>query len=318
MSLVQPCKIPLSGGVGVLHSESHQWVQICNGRKGDQSVRTLLEGAVTKVTIDSQGPLIIIGERINPSGRKRLAESLGQGDMSLVREEALVQVEAGAQVIDVNVSAVDVDEDTVLPLAVQTVAEAVGVPICIDTANHKALAAALSVCPGKPLVNSVTGEEASLAVVLPLVKEYGCAVIGLCMDEEGIPKEAQHRLEIAKKILAVAEAYGIPTEDVIIDPLAMTVGADHRAGLVTLEAIGLIRMNLGVNITLGGSNISFGLPDRGLINRSFLAMAMAAGLTCAIVDPLDVEVRKTIVACDLLMGRDEYAMRFLKHSRRGW
>jgi len=238
--------------------------------------------------------------------------------MSLVRRETLAQVKASAQVIDVNVSAVDVDEERLLPLAVQTVAEAVDVPICIDTANHRALRTALAVCPGKPLVNSVTGEKASLEAVLPLVKERGCAVIGLCMDEEGIPKEAQRRLEIAKKIVAAAEAYGISPEDVIIDPLAMTVGADHTAGVITLKAISLIRMNLGVNITLGGSNISFGLPERSLINRSFLAMAMAAGLSCAIVDPLDVEIRKTIAACDLLMGRDEYAVRFLGWSRRGW
>jgi len=281
-------------------------------------MRTLVKGTAKEVVIGDEGALVIIGERINPSGRKRLAESLAQGDVSLVREEALAQVEAGAEVIDVNVSTVDVNEERTLPLAVQTVAEAVDVPICIDTANHEALATALAVCPGKPLVNSVTGEEASLEAVLPLVKEHGCAVIGLCIDEEGIPKEARHRLEIAKKIIAAAEAYGIPPEDVIIDPLAMTVGADHTAGVVTLEAIRLIAMNLGVNITLGGSNISFGLPERTLLNRSFLAIAIAAGLTCAIVDPLDVELRKTIAACDLLMGKDEYAMRFLAHYRSGW
>lgn len=281
-------------------------------------MRTLLEGAGSKVTIDSEGAFIIIGERINPSGRGRLAESLAQGDMSLVHREAVAELVAGAQVMDVNVSAVSVDEERILPLAVRTVAEAVDVPICIDTANHEALATALAVCPGKPLVNSVTGEGASLEAVLPLVKEHGCAVIGLCMDEEGIPKEAQRRLEIGKKILAAAEAYGVPPEDVIIDPLAMTLGVDHMAGVVTLEAIRLIATNLGVNITLGGSNISFGLPERSLINRTFLAMAMAAGLTCAIVDPLNVEIRKTIAACDLLMGKDEYAMRFLEHSRRGW
>jgi len=281
-------------------------------------LETVLHGRMERVTISEGASFVIIGERINPSGRKRLAEFLGQGDMSLVRQEALAQVEAGAQVIDVNVSAVDVDEEIILPQAVQTVAEGVDVPICIDTANHEALAAALTVCPGKALVNSVTGEEASLQAVLPLVKQYGCAVIGLCMDEEGIPKKAQHRLEIAKKIVSAAEVYGIPPEDVIIDPLAMTVGADHTAGVATLEAIRLIRMNLGVNITLGGSNISFGLPERSLINRSFLAMAIAAGLTCAIVDPLDVEILKTIAACDLLMGWDEYAMRFLARSRAGW
>ena len=260
---------------------------------------------------------VIIGERINPSGRKRLAEFLAQGDMSLVRQEALAQLEAGAQVIDVNVSAIDVDEERILPMALQTVAEAVDVPISIDTANPQALAAALAICPGKPLVNSVTGEGASLETVLPLVKERSCAVIGLCMDEAGIPKEARRRLEIARKIVAAAESHGIPPEDVIIDPLAMTVGADHTAGAVTLEAIELIAVKLGVNITLGGSNVSFGLPERGLINRSFLAMTIAAGLTCAILDPLDVEIRKTIAACNLLMGRDEYAMQFLARSRRG-
>ncbi len=281
-------------------------------------MRTLLKGVGMEVAVETEGPFVIIGERINPSGRMRLADSLAQGDMSLVREEALAQVEAGAQVIDVNVSAVGVDEERILPRAVQTVAEAVDVPICIDTANHQALRAALAVCPGKPLVNSVTGEEASLEAVLPLVKEYGCAVIGLCMDEEGIPKEAPRRLEIARKILTTAAAYGISPEDVIIDPLAMTVGADHTAGVVTLEAIRLIALNLGVNVTLGGSNISFGLPERSLINRSFLPMAIAAGLTCAIVDPLYVEIRKTIAACDLLLGRDEYAMRFLERHRRGW
>jgi len=281
-------------------------------------METVLRGRTQSVVISERASFIIIGERINPAGRKRLAESLAQGDMSLVRKKALTQVKAGAQVIDVNVSAVDVDEERILPLAVQTVAEAVDVPISIDTTNHKALAAALATCPGKPLVNSVTGEEASFEPVLPLVKEYGCAVIGLCMDEGGIPKEAQRRLEIAQKIIATAQSYKIPPEDLIIDPLAMTVGADHTTGVVTLEAIRLIRMKLGVNITLGGSNISFGLPERSLTNRTFLAMAMAAGLTCAIVDPLDVEIRKTIAACDLLMGRDEYAMRFLRRSRRGW
>lgn len=281
-------------------------------------MRTLLEGVGMTMMIDSEGPFVIVGERINPSGRKRLAESLVQGDMSLVRQKALIQAEAGADIMDVNVSAVDVDEETILPLAVQTVAEAVDVPICIDTANHQALRAALAVCPGKPLANSVTGEGASLEAVLPLVKERGCSVIGLCMDEEGIPKEARRRLEIAEKIVAAAEGYGISPEDVIIDPLAMTVGADHTAAAVTLEAIGLIRMNLGVNITLGASGVSFGLPERSLINRSFLAMAIAQGLTCAILDPLDVEIRKTIAACDLLMGRDEYAMRFLARSRSGW
>lgn len=281
-------------------------------------MRTVLEGAQKKVTVESEGPFVIIGERINPTGRRRLAKSLARGDLSPVTQEAFIQVESGAHIIDVNVGAVDLDDERILPLAVQVLAEAVDVPLCIDTANHKALSAALAVCPGKPLVNSVTGDHTSLEKVLGLVKEHRCAVIGLCMDEEGISKEAHRRLEIAKKIVATAESYGIPREDVIIDPLAMTVGADHTAGVVTLEAIRLIRMNLGVNMTLGGSNISFGLPQRGLINRSFLAMAIAEGLTCAIVDPLDVEIRRTVAACDLLMGNDEFASGFLARSRSGW
>lgn len=286
--------------------------------QGREHMRTLLKGTVREVAISDQTPLVIIGERINPAGKRRLGESLAQGDMSLVRHEASAQVEAGAHILDVNVSADDVDEERILPLAVQTVAEAVDVPICIDTSNHGAMAAALAVCPGRPLLNSVTGERASLETVLPLVKEHGCAVIGLCIDEKGIPKQSKGRLEIARKIIAASEAVGIPVEDVIIDPLAMTVGADHTSGVVTLEAVTLIRLNLGVNITLGGSNTSFGLPERSLIDRSFLAMAIAAGVTCAIVDPLDVEIRKTVAACDLLMGRDDYAMRFLQHARRGW
>ena len=284
----------------------------------EMDTETRLEGTQAHVTIGPRRPFVLIGERINPSGKKRLATSLAQGDLSLVREEALAQAQAGAQVIDVNVAAEGVDELTLLPLAVQAAAEVVTMPICIDTTDAKALAAALAVCPGRPLVNSVTGEDASLERVLPLVRERGCAVIGLCMDHAGIPAGANRRLEIAEKILRAAEKQRIPREDVVIDPLAMTVGADSAAGVAALEATRLITSQLGANTTLGGSNVSFGLPERSLINRSFLPMAMAAGLTSAIVDPLDVEIRKTVAACDLLMGHDEYAMRFLQRSRAGW
>jgi 5-methyltetrahydrofolate--homocysteine methyltransferase len=262
--------------------------------------------------------LILIGERINPSGRKKLAESLARGDMSMVREEAMAQVDAGAHAIDVNASAAEVDEVQILPQAVQAVAEVVSVPIVIDTSNHEALAAALEICPGKPLVNSVTGEDSSLTAVLPLVKEHGCAVIGLCIDEQGIPKGAGRRLEIARKIVRATEERGIPREDLIIDPLAMTVAADHTAGSVTLEAITAIAKELKLNIVYGGSNVSFGLPERSLLNRTYLAMAMAAGLTCVIADPLDAEMRRTIAACNLLLGHDEFAMRFIQHCRAGW
>jgi 5-methyltetrahydrofolate--homocysteine methyltransferase len=281
-------------------------------------VRTVLEGAGETVAIDSGGPFVVIGERINPSGRELLAELLVKGDMSLVREEALAQSAAGAQVIDVNVSALDVDEKRILPMAVKEVAGIVDVPICIDTSHHRALAAALDVCPGRPLVNSVTGEKASLEVVLPLVKDRDCAVVGLCIDEGGIPKDSSSRLEIAKRIVGAADEHGIPVEDVVIDPLAMAVASDQHAALVTLQAIASICISLDVNTTLGGSNMSFGLPERELINRSFLAMCMAAGLTSALLNPLDVEIRRTVAAGNLLMGWDEYAMEFLQQWRSGW
>jgi 5-methyltetrahydrofolate--homocysteine methyltransferase len=281
-------------------------------------MKTLLQGRSEQMLIEDGGPFVVIGERINPSGRQGLAASLAEGDMSLVRRDAVAQLEAGAQVIDVNVSAAGVDEARVLPLAVEAVAEVVDVPICIDSTDLKGLAEALDRCPGRPLVNSVTGERASMDSVLPLVRGRQCAVIGLCMDERGIPKDASRRLEVAKRILEAVERFGIAPEDLIIDPLAMAVGADQEAAVATLEAVALIRSTLGVNTTLGGSNVSFGLPDRGLINRTFLAMAIATGLTSALLDPLDVEIQKTVTACELLMGRDEFAMEFLRRSRAGW
>jgi 5-methyltetrahydrofolate--homocysteine methyltransferase len=281
-------------------------------------MQTRLEGTGPEVIISNDGPFIVIGERINPSRRSRLAKSLAEGEMSMVREEATAQVKLSAQVVDVNVSTLHVDQVAVLPKAVQTVAQTVDVPICIDTSNHHALAAALQVCPGKPLVNSVTGEEKSLEAVLPLVKQHKAAVIGLCIDEHGIPGEASRRLEIAQKILEQAQEHGIAPEDVVIDPIAMALGADHNSATVTFEAIRLVSNELAVNTTIGASNVCFGLPERGLLKRSFLTMAIAAGLTSAILDPFDVEIRKTISACDLLTGHDPYALRFVQHSRSGW
>lgn len=276
-------------------------------------METIISSASRVVTIGGGRPTVIIGERINPTGRKRLAESLLAGDMSLIRKEAIAQVGAGAEIIDVNVGAAGVNEVKTLPLAVRTAREAVDAPLSIDTANPQALKAALEVYEGKALVNSVNGEEKSLGQVLPQVKEYGAAVIGLAMDEDGIPDDPVRRLEIAKKILSRAQDYDIPREDVIIDCLALTVGADHRAALVTLEAIKLVAEELEVNQTLGASNVSFGLPDRECINGAFLAMAIANGVTCPIADP--VRVRQAILAADLLLGRDEFAMRYIKCYR---
>jgi len=272
-------------------------------------VETRLSSAAREVIIGHNRPTILIGERINPTGKKRMTEALKAGNLELVREEALAQVKAGADVIDVNVAAAGVDEVSLLPQAVRTVMDTVDVPLCLDSPNPEALEAALKVYDGKPLINSVTGEEQSLRKVLPLVREYGAAVIGLVQDEQGVPKDAERRLAIARRILGFAETEGIPRGDVIIDCLAFAVGADPGSGRVILETIQRIKAELGVNLTLGASNVSFGLPDRSLLNNTFVAMAIAAGATCLIVDV--AKVRPTVLAADLLLSHDEYARRYI-------
>jgi len=207
-----------------------------------------------------------------------------------------------------------VNEAELLPRAVEMIQDEVGVPLCIDTADKDALEAALKVYQGKPLINSVNGEEANLERVLPLVAEYEAAVIGLAMDDEGIPKTAERRLAVAKKIVERAEAMGIPREDVLIDCLALTVSAEPEAAIITLDAIDLVRKELGVNQALGHSNVSFGLPDREVINRVALGMVIRAGVNAPIVDA--AEVKQSILAADLLMGRDQYAMNYIKYYRQ--
>lgn len=281
-------------------------------------METRLSGISKEVVIAPHLPTVLIGERINPTGKGRLASALKEGNLEPVRREAFAQVRAGADVLDVNVGAAGVDEVALLPEAVRAVMGVVDVPLCLDSANPDALRTALEVYrqlapQGKPLINSVSGEEESLSRVLPLVREYGAAVIGLTMDEGGIPKEPEKRVDIARRIVERAEGMGIPKEDVVIDCLALTVGADHRAALITLEAIREVREELGVNQTLGASNVSFGLPDREVINAAFLAMAIAEGVTCPIVDV--ARVRPFVLAVDLLLGRDEFAMRYLKAYR---
>jgi len=277
-------------------------------------METRLSSATKEVLVSDEGPTILIGERINPSGKQKLAEALKAGNLELVRKEALAQVQAGADILDINVGAAGVDEVTLLPQAVAAVQEVVDVPLCFDSANPKALEAAVKLYKGKPLVNSVTGEEHSLKAILPLVKEYGTAVIGLTIDDEGIPNDSARRLAIAHKIVEQAAAFGIAREDIIIDCLSLAVGADGRAGQVTIEAIGRVKSELGVNLTLGASNISFGLPDRNLINSTFLAIAIAAGVDCPVVDV--VKMRPIILAADLVMGRDSYAMRYIGSYRQ--
>lgn len=276
-------------------------------------MQTLLRSDTTEVKIDTEGRVVIIGEKINPTGHKRLAVALPESDFDYVQELATRQVEAGADVLDVNVGVPSLDEVALLPQVVQVVAARVEVPLCIDSANPDALAAALAVTPGKPLVNSVNGEESSLQAVLPIVKDRGAAVIGLTMDENGIPNDPETRLAIAGKILERAARLGIPAEDVVIDPLVLTVGADNNAGVVTLRTIELVRQEFGVNINLGASNVSFGLPDRHTISQAFLALAIGAGASCAITDPM--KLTGVIRATDLLLGRDSYATRYIAHYR---
>jgi 5-methyltetrahydrofolate--homocysteine methyltransferase len=277
-------------------------------------METKVSSAQSEVVISDSGPTILIGERINPTGKKKLAGALKAGDFGVVRQEAIAQVEAGANILDVNVVTPDVDEISVLPKAIETIRDAVDVPLCIDINNPAALKEALKAYEGKPIINSVSGEEKSLNEVLPLVKEYGTAVIGLTINDSGIPKEAEKRLEVAHKIIERAESLGIPREDIIIDCLALAVGSDDRAGFVTLQAIRMVKEQLGVNQTLGASNISFGLPDRPLVNKAFLSLAIEAGVTCPTVDV--AQVRATILATDLILGRDRFAQRYIKDYRQ--
>lgn len=276
-------------------------------------MKTVVRTSKREVSIDTDGPFVIIGEKINPTGRKTLAARLKERNFDYVRDLAVKQVAMGADLLDVNVGVPGEDEVALLPEVCKAVMSVTDAPLCIDSANREALAAAMAVIPGKALVNSVNGEEASLQVVLPVVKEFGGAVIGLTMDENGIPSDPEVRLSIAEKILERAAKLGIPAEDVIIDPLVLTVGADSKAGRVTLQTIELVRREFGVNINLGASNVSFGLPDRHTINQAFLGLAIGAGASCAITDPIKLSL--TVRAIDLLRGRDDFAGRYIRHFR---
>ncbi len=276
-------------------------------------LKTTLLSAGKKVIIGDELPTVLVGERINPTGKKKLSSALQAGDLDIVRTEALGQVEAGADVLDVNAGITECDEASLLAEVVQLVCKTVDVPLCIDSKDPSALEAGLKVYAGKALINSVTGEEESLKEVLPLAKSFGAAVVGLTVDDRGIPTDASQRLEIAGKIVRSAEAMGISREDVIIDCLVMTLGADNNAGLITLDSIRKIKSELGVNMTFGASNISFGVPDRDLLNNAFLAIAIAAGINCPIVDA--AKSRATILAADFAMGKDFYAKRYSKAYR---
>jgi len=278
-------------------------------------METLLTSPTQEVRIGPDHPFVIIGERINPTGRKRLAAEMAAGNYDRVRKDALAQVAAGAHVLDVNAGIPLADEPAILAEAIRIVQAVVDAPLSIDSSIVKALEAGLAAYQGKPLVNSVTGEEERLETVLPLVAQYKAAVIGISNDETGISEDPDVRIAIAKKIVERAEAYGIPRADVLIDPLAMPVGAVRYAGATLFKIVRRVREELGVNTICGASNISFGLPDRPTLNAAFIAMAIAAGMTCAITNPLEPEIKKMILAADVMMGHDENCSVWLKAHR---
>jgi 5-methyltetrahydrofolate--homocysteine methyltransferase len=257
---------------------------------------------------------VLIGERINPTGKKKLAEALINRDMDYVRREATAQADAGADVLDINVGLTETDEAPLMVQVVETVSTAVDLPLCLDSHSPETLRAALEVCPGRPLINSVNAETRSLETILPLVNDFSAAVIALPMDEKGIPDSAQGRMELCLKIVEQAAQAGIPKDDIVFDGLAMTVGADKNAGRITLDTIRLINENIGCNQTLGVSNVSFGLPDRVLFNQTFLTMAIFAGVNCPVVDA--AKVKETVLAADMALGRENAAKRYLAAWRK--
>jgi 5-methyltetrahydrofolate--homocysteine methyltransferase len=276
-------------------------------------MHTILKGKSKEVTIGIDRPFVMIGEKINPTGRKKLAAALAEGNLDYVCQLAENQVAWGAEVLDINVGVPGLDEVAVARRLVEMLSGVIDIPFCLDSANADVLATGLAVAPGKPLVNSVSGEEKRLETILPLVKERGAAVIGLTMDDNGIPKTPEERLAVADKILERAAKLGISSEDVIIDPLVLTVGSDSKAAIVTLQTVELLRKEFGVNINLGASNVSFGLPERPTVNAAFLTLAIQLGATCSITDP--AKLGQTVKAADLLLGRDENSMRYLKYFR---
>lgn len=276
---------------------------------------TVLTSKKQTVEIQRGNPTVIIGERINPTGRGKMLRALIDGDFEIVKHDAIAQVEAGARILDLNAGVPDADEEALIIRMLSEIQEVTEVPLCIDTADPKVLESALSHYEGKALINSVNGEEERLASVLPLVKEFDAAVIALCMDDDGIPATPQERFKVAAKIIERADKLNISPDRLVVDPLALTLGSDHTAGLIAIETIQLVVAEFGVNTTVGASNISFGMPDRCAINATFLAMAILAGLTCPITNPLEDDILTAILAADLIMGRDEYGMNWINSYR---
>ena len=278
-------------------------------------MHSILRSATKEVIIGHDVPFVIIGERINPTGRKKFQEQLRAGDLSQIEIDVQQQVEGGADVLDVNMGVPLTDEPDLLSRAIKLVQTKTDLPICIDSSVIEALEAGLKAYEGKALVNSMTGEDDRMELILPLVKEHKAVIMALSNDETGIPATAQERLVITEKIVRTVEKYGITLEDLVIDPLAMTVGADTEAVKITLETIHLIKEKFGLNMSMGASNVSFGLPNRHAVNASFLPMAMAAGLTSAIMDARTKEIGTSVRAADLLLGNDPWGGNWISAFR---
>jgi 5-methyltetrahydrofolate--homocysteine methyltransferase len=279
-------------------------------------METVVTGKGTEVKFGQGLPTVMIAERINPTGRKSLAEELQQGKLDIVRDDAKKQTEAGGHIIDINVGAVGVDEVEMLPKAVQVVMEESDQPVCLDSANPKALKAALKVYPYKALINSVTGEEKSMEELLPVVAESGSAIICLAMDEDGIPDNPAKRIEIAKKIMKRTESMGIKIEDLVFDSLVMTNSTNTEFAKITIETQRRLVAEFGVSTTGGYSNVSYGMPNRDLINTQFISMGIMNGLTAPITDPLIPGLAEAMKAADFLAGRDPYGMNYISSYRK--
>ncbi len=276
---------------------------------------TVLQSRSRTVTIAIDKPFCIIGERINPTGRKAFALELRNGSLDQALEDADAQIAMGCDMLDVNAGIPLVDEAELLAKMIRLLQAHTDIPLCIDSSVIEALEAGLDAYEGKALVNSETGEDDRLDLILPIVAKHGAAVIGLTNDETGIPETAEQRLVIARKIVSACGDHGIPPEDVVLDPLAMTVGADPQAVRITLDAIEMIRDELGVNMCLGASNVSFGLPERHTLNAAFLAMGSAHGLTSAIMNGLSEECVRSVRASDLMLGKDEWGANWIAAHR---
>lgn len=279
-------------------------------------METVISSKTKTVKIGPDEPFVMIGERINPTGRKLLAKEMAADNYDRVVKDALAQVEAGAQMLDVNAGIPLADEPAILAKAIQIVQSVTDVPISIDSSIVEALKRGLEVYEGKPLVNSVTGEEERLESVLPLVKKYNAAVIGISNDETGISEDPDVRFAVAKKIVERAMDYGIPREDVVIDPLVMPIGALRFAGRQAFAIIQRCLTELKVNTTCGASNVSFGLPNRGPLNAHFLSMAISNGLTSAITNPIEHEIRQGVMVADVMMGNDENCLAWIQANRK--